>query len=148
MVSTYPFMLMVFSDPPWSANANRLNTIATIGIRDDLVAEYWNGGIDDIRIYNRALSADEVAYLYALESQSTVVPSPTLTASFSTGSTFNLNLAGGLPGGSYVLQTATNLAAPVQWLPVLTNAADTNGVSQFTDTNLNTAQKLYRVTTP
>jgi hypothetical protein len=41
-----------------------------------------------------------------------------------------------------------NLAAPVQWLPVLTNAADTNGVSQFTDTNLNTAQKLYRVTTP
>ena len=45
--------------------ANRLNTRGTIGIRADLIDEYWNGGIDDVRIYNRALSSNEVAELYA-----------------------------------------------------------------------------------
>jgi uncharacterized delta-60 repeat protein len=109
--------------------------------------QFWNGNIDDIRIYNRAFSADEVAYLYALESQSTLQPPQTLTANLGAGPNFNLNLTG-LPNQSYVLQSATNLTPPIQWLPVLTNAADTNGVWQFTDTNLNSAQKFYRVTTP
>ena len=130
-----------------SAFADRLNTIGTIGVRADLVAEFWNGGIDDVRIYNRALSSDEVAYLYALELQSTIQPSPTLTANLGLGPNLNLNLTGS-PGSNYVLQTATNLTPPVQWLPVLTNTAGTNGVWQFTDTNLNSAQKFYRVTTP
>ena len=31
--------------------------------------DYWNGQLDDIRFYNRALSANEVAQLYAYESQ-------------------------------------------------------------------------------
>ncbi len=128
--------------------ANRLNTIGTIGVRGDLVAEFWNGGIDDVRVYNRALSSDEVAYLYALESHSTVPSVPTLAASFSSGTALNLNLAGGLPGSNYVLQAATNLTPPIQWQSLVTNSADTKGVSQFSDTNLNSAQKFYRLTTP
>lgn len=60
---------------------------------------------------------------------------------------FNLSLTGWV-GQSYILQTTTNLTAPIQWQSILTNASDTSGVWQFTDTNLNNAQKFYRVTTP
>ena len=44
----------------------------------------------------------------------------------------------------YILQAATNLTPPVNWQPVITNAADTNGNWQFLDTNLNAGQKFYR----
>jgi hypothetical protein len=38
-----------------------------IGSRDNASAsEYWNGKIDEVRFYNRALSADEVSQLYRL----------------------------------------------------------------------------------
>ncbi len=59
----------------------------------------------------------------------------------------NLNVTG-IPGTSYVLQSATNLAPPVIWQSVLTNQTDTNGLLQISDTNLNYPQKFYRVTTP
>lgn len=54
----------------------------------------------------------------------------------------------GTPNFAYAVQSATNLTPPIQWQSLLTNTADTNGVWQFTDTNLNSAQKFYRVTTP
>jgi hypothetical protein len=41
----------------------------------------------------------------------------------------------GLAGSNYVLLAATNLTAPVHWQPVVTNAAATNGLWTFTDTN-------------
>jgi sugar lactone lactonase YvrE len=50
----------------------------------------------------------------------------------------------GTPNYPYILQSATNLTSPVNWLPVLTNPADGNGNWQFTDTNLNGNQKFYR----
>ena len=106
------------------------------------------GVIDDVRIYNRALAADAVAYLYSLEAQGTLLPPlPTLSASLGNGPSLNLTLTG-LPGRSYVLQTATNLTLPITWQPLLTNTADTNGVWQFTDTNLDSAQRFFRVTLP
>ena len=110
--------------------------------------QFWNGNIDDIRIYNRAISSGEVAYLYAQESQSTLQPPQTLTANLGAGSNFILNLTG-LPNQSYVLQSATNLTPPVQWRSVLTNPADGNGVWQFTDTNIaGVPARYYRATTP
>ena len=48
-------------------------------------------------------------------------------------------------GPDYTLQTATNLAAPVNWLPIVTNLSATPPFS-FTDaraTNFN--QRFYRV---
>jgi glucosylceramidase len=41
----------------------------------------------------------------------------------------------GTPNYPYILQTATNLAAPVNWQPVLTNPADAGGRWNFTVTN-------------
>jgi hypothetical protein len=44
-------------------------------------SEFFPGVLDDVRIYNRALSADEVAQLYAYESTNSGSPAaPTLTA--------------------------------------------------------------------
>lgn len=73
--------------------------------------------------------------------------SPTVSISNKINGILSLNLTG-LPGVNYVLQSATNLTPPINWLPVLTNTTDTNGLWQFTDTNLNSAQKFYRATTP
>jgi hypothetical protein len=50
----------------------------------------------------------------------------------------------GSPGYPYILQSATNLAAPVIWQSILTNYCDTNGNWQFIETNLNGLQKFYR----
>jgi hypothetical protein len=53
----------------------------------------------------------------------------------------------GAPNYPYILQTATNLTPPMIWQSVFTNPADGNGYWQFTDTNLNSPQKFYRVLT-
>jgi uncharacterized delta-60 repeat protein len=70
-----------------------------------------------------------------------------LSANLGAGPNMNLSLVG-TPGSSYILEATTNLLPPIQWVPILTNAADSNGVWQFTDTNLSNAQLYYRVTTP
>ncbi len=114
---------------------------------DPIGQQSFGGNIDDVRIYNRALSSDDVASLYALESQSTSLLPFTLSANLASGANLNLNLTG-QPGRSYILLSTTNLQPPIQWVPVLTNAADTNGVWQFVDTNLDSPQKFYRVVTP
>jgi len=55
----------------------------------------------------------------------------------------------GVFGQAYVLQTTTNLAPPVAWASVLTNIAGTNGIFNFTDTQItNFNQRFYRVMKP
>lgn len=49
-------------------NGSGLFGIGTDFTSGGLTSNPWNGGIDDVRIYNRALSAQEVALLYALGS--------------------------------------------------------------------------------
>jgi hypothetical protein len=63
---------------------------------------WFNGAIDDVRIYNRALSAGEVQQLYAYESQPSVALIKAVKPSFS-----NLYL-----GTNYQLQVSTDL---VNW---------------------------------
>jgi alpha-tubulin suppressor-like RCC1 family protein len=51
----------------------------------------------------------------------------------------------GVPGDSYVLEGATNLAAPV-WLPIFTNTADVNGLLQVEDGYAtNYPARFYRI---
>ncbi|HZM04767.1 MAG TPA: hypothetical protein VFC44_17320 [Candidatus Saccharimonadales bacterium] len=75
------------------------------------------------------------------------LPPLTLTIRSSSGNGVQLQMTGA-PNFSYTLQFATNLATPIQWQSILTNTADTNGVWQFTDTNLSISPKFYRLTTP
>jgi hypothetical protein len=49
----------------FNAPGTLATTVATrIGSRGDSVTEVWNGNIDDARIYNRALTASEISFLY------------------------------------------------------------------------------------
>jgi hypothetical protein len=52
----------------------------------------------------------------------------------------------GLPPGTYVLESATNLLLPIDWLDLATNTLDTNGDWQFTDLQAtNFPQQFYRL---
>jgi len=44
----------------------------------------------------------------------------------------------GIPGTHYSLDWATNISAPINWMPVITNAAQTNGWLYFTNTGVGT----------
>jgi hypothetical protein len=46
---------------------------AKIGSRLGGDAEYWNGSIDDVRIYNRALSQEEVTRIYLQNNNSLLI---------------------------------------------------------------------------
>ncbi len=73
---------------------------------------------------------------------------PPLNASLTAGQGIQLQFSGSA-NTSYVLQAATNLMPPVDWQPLVTNAADTNGNWIFADTNTaaNTA-RFYRLASP
>ena len=74
---------------------------------------YFNGKLDDLRIYNRALTTNEIQQLYAYEAQPTISVRKAVSPSFS-----NLYL-----GTNYQLQVSTDLST---W---------TNSGSPFTPTN-------------
>jgi hypothetical protein len=68
---------------------------------------------------------------------------PTLTNSGLLGNgTFNLSGTGG-PNQFYVLLAAPDLTLPVGWAPVATNAADNDGVFNFTDQQATNYQQRY-----
>ena len=51
----------------------------------------------------------------------------------------------GIPGSTNWVETTTNLVPPVDWMPISTNVADTNGLWQFTDTQAtNCPLRFYR----
>ena len=77
------------------------------------------------------------------------LPLPPLQANVLTGAVSGVNIQFiGQSCSNYVLQLATNLVMPILWQSLLTIAADTNGLWQFTDTNLNAPNKFYRITAP
>jgi hypothetical protein len=71
-----------------------------------------------------------------------------------TGATVNVDRSvtlgfAGIPGDSYWIEAATNLNGPVDWLPISTNAADTNGLWQSIDAQAtNYLQRFYRAHRP
>ena len=80
----------------------------------------------------------------------TVAGPPTFTGLNMAADRSSFALTGaGVASQSYVLQTASNLAPPVAWLPLRTNTAGTNGIFNFTDTQVtNFNQRFYRVMKP
>ena len=125
----------------WQKNGAFLSSQTNSSLNFDSVAA-TNVGVYTCQVSNFISSITSTGAVLTVISTNS-----TLSANLGTGPNMNLSLIGA-PGGSYVLETATNLLPPIQWVPVLTNVADSNGVWQFTDTNLSTAQLFYRVTTP
>ena len=78
----------------------------------------------------------------------TIVPIQFTNAVFIGGGAFNL-AATGVPGNPYSLWSATNLASPINWLPLASTNADTNGLVNFSDAlATNSPQKFYRLSSP
>jgi len=51
----------------------------------------------------------------------------------------------GISGKKYVIETASNILAPVTWVPVMTNTADVNGVVNYSDSSrTNMSRRFYR----
>ena len=119
------------------------NTFLNIGIAE-ANNNGWTGALDDIRIYNRALSSNEVSQLYILESGST--PPQNLIVSPIQNGAFQLQFFG-TPNYPYVLQAATNLTPPINWQSVITNNADSFGNWIFQDSN-DFQSRFYRALAP
>ena len=58
---------------PVNVSADTTNLIAHIGTNAGGTGEQWNGGIDDIRIFDHALTSEEILSIYNAE----LVPEPT-----------------------------------------------------------------------
>jgi hypothetical protein len=84
-----------------------------IGRKGEASTDNFNGAIDDVRIYSRALTANEVAQLYSIES----TLQPIGIATYSNNPVIFYPSS----GTNYNLQMTTNLSSPV-WVTV------TNGV--------------------
>jgi hypothetical protein len=90
----------------------------------------WNGQIDDVRIYNRVLSAAEAQQLYAYETPPvalSIVSQPqSLTVSAGSNATFSVTAAGTLPLGYQWQFNSNGIAGATNSSLTLTNVASTN----------------------
>lgn len=104
-----------------------------IGRKGEAATDNFYGTIDDVRIYNRALSASEVSRLYAgnfVVSGIATIPAITLS---------------GFPGGTYSLQYVNDIAA-TNWITFQSNIVVQSTFAVLPDTNaLNQPKRFYRV---
>jgi hypothetical protein len=101
---------------------------------------YFNGSLDEVSIYTRALSSNEIAAIYAAGSAGKCSPYSLLEpliASFNlAGTNLVINAANGVAGGTYTVLMSTNVALPLsQWTPVATNVLTGSGNFTITVTN-------------
>lgn len=95
---------------------------------DSYQRTYWNGLVDELRIYNRALSESEVKELYVQGGNSST-PAPVVTCSDSDGG-MNYNVRGNITG--LELNPYDDLGYPVSYLDTC-NSAGTRLTEYFCD---------------
>ena len=121
------------------------NTLLLIG-SDSAVShssDGWQGALDDIRIYNRALSPSEVQQLYASELQGGMWLDAQVTTN---GVELSFPSAANL---AYSVLYRTNLTSDLWDKLADVPAQSTNSTAQVTDPAVtNSPQRFYRVVTP
>ncbi len=124
-------------DAPPSVNTGLLDeTNATLTFSPITGADSTNYFVAITNNYGSVTSATVAVFAF--------LPPQNFTAQY-TG-TAMLFVCMGTPFYLYTLQSATNLTPPINWVPFYYYVvADSNGNWTFTDTNLNTVQKYYRV---
>jgi Calcineurin-like phosphoesterase/Bacterial Ig domain/Purple acid Phosphatase, N-terminal domain len=141
-----------------TTNGNTINKVqfysnTTNLIGEDAIPPYafvWSGvaaGTYSVLarvVYNGSNAADSTA------ASVTVTNLPPVISSFGTLSNGSFSLGGiGAASQTYILLTASNLASPMAWTPIATNAAGTNGAFSFSDLEAtNYQQRFYRIRTP
>jgi hypothetical protein len=136
--------VLYFNGSPLVTNVVGPVTIATSTSlfrisKDDNSNVPFPGRIDDARIYNHALSAAEIAYLYAGPPGYNQISIQLLS-----GGSVLLSYVG-MAGTNYALDNTFNLSPPVNWLPLVTNPADADGVLVFTNTPNPTTNNFWRI---
>jgi Chondroitinase B/Concanavalin A-like lectin/glucanases superfamily len=106
---------------------------------------FFNGELDDVRLYNRVLSPAEIQSVVV----GSVPPQPYIAGVVTSNG--NLVFAGtnGMPNASYVVLTSTNLALPVSnWTPIATNQFDAGGYFSCTNAMIDSIQQFYLLRLP
>ena len=105
--------------------------------------DYMKGGLDELQIFNRALSAAEINSIYAAGSGG-LIQVPTFTGQSFTGvNAFQLG-AQGLTGKSISVYSSTNLLA---WTRLATIPNSTGAIT-YTDTHATNVVQFYRLSQP
>ncbi len=126
-----------FTNTSWSATRF---TIATNGI-------FTTGSVTNNTTVSLTAAYSCGGFVYSASSNVTVLnlPPPAITGlQMQANGSLTLSL-NGVPGRSHVIEAATNLSAPIGWLPLITNATDGSGILNVT--NLPTGgfpQRFYR----
>ena len=111
---------------------------------------YFNGLLDEIQIYSRALSASEIQAIYQAGTNGMCAPTPLMftdSPSYSKANGVILN-ASLRSGQSYSLQASTNLAS-TNWIALTNFIAGTAPVISFTNmAATNIPQQFYRIVSP
>jgi hypothetical protein len=113
-----------------------------------VVVSPFYGLIDELSVYSRALSSNEVQAIYGAGSGGKCAISPATLGDASLvcepGANKTLRM-GGMAGNTYLIQASTNL---LEWQDLGDSVADTNGVCEFQDLNsLLFPYRYYRVLT-
>ena len=135
---------LVASSVPGAHAAPGSGTFA-IGESDVFTGRYFQGSLDEIAVFNREITAAEVAGFYAVAGfGSTVIlaiasqPNDSLLIHFVAR-----------PNSTNVLQATAGLQPPIVWQTIATNIAAANGAGQFSNMDKGTyPARFYRVATP
>ncbi len=105
--------------------------------------DFLSGSLDEILLYNRALSAAEIQAIYVGGTPG-LVRAPMLVSSlFSGGGKFTLNLKGET-GKTLTIRSSTDL---LNWISLGT-ISNPSGVAQYTDSLATGSHKFYRISQP
>ena len=123
---------------------NTAGGTANIGARI-LPTEFFNGAIDEVSIYNRALLPGEIAATFDAGAAGMCQPTPyfSLSASGTRWLTngFSLQLGGLNGSGPVVIYASTNL---VSWTPIYTNPPVIGSLQHVDSTATNLPMRYYR----
>jgi hypothetical protein len=104
-----------------------------------------NLSLSAIGSYSVVVSASGGSVTSAVVTLTLAVPPGISSVVVNPDGTVALNLTG-MPGDSYILESATNLGFPAAWFYLATNTLGTNGLWQFTDLQAtNFPQQFYRL---
>jgi pimeloyl-ACP methyl ester carboxylesterase len=102
---------------------------------------FFDGLIDEVAVFDRALSPQEVASIYNAGNAGMCVPPPRFGGSPLSTNGVQLQLLGLTGQGPVIIYRSTNL---VNWQPIFTNPSSL-GSLQFTDSwTTNTSERFYR----
>ncbi len=96
------------SSMPFELVDNGIPMLIGKGVWRQWLDSFYKGQLDDIRIYNRAMSSDEVAYLYQYESQPAAPRGATATAKVVNGFVVGIGITD--PGYGYINTPSVILA--------------------------------------